>query len=101
MPTNDSKPLQIYKNVFSFLQEEAQEEFGWKLVHGDVFRPPRAGMFLSVCIGMGTQIGIMIFVTLGKIWFKHLKHSARITHISPFNSTMQTKLLLISSTTYT
>lgn len=45
--------------------EEAQEEFGWKLVHGDVFRPPRAGMFLSVCIGMGTQIGIMIFVTLG------------------------------------
>ena len=23
--------------------EEAQEEFGWKLVHGDVFRPPRIG----------------------------------------------------------
>jgi hypothetical protein len=21
--------------------EDAQEEFGWKLVHGDVFRPPR------------------------------------------------------------
>jgi transmembrane 9 superfamily protein 2/4 len=45
--------------------EEAQEEFGWKLVHGDVFRPPRAGMFLSVCIGTGTQIGMMMFITLG------------------------------------
>lgn len=45
--------------------EEAQEEFGWKLVHGDVFRPPRAGMLLSVCIGMGTQIGMMMFITLG------------------------------------
>jgi transmembrane 9 superfamily protein 2/4 len=21
--------------------EEAKEEFGWKLVHGDVFRPPK------------------------------------------------------------
>lgn len=23
------------------LMEEANEEFGWKLVHGDVFRPPK------------------------------------------------------------
>jgi len=45
--------------------EDAQEEFGWKLVHGDVFRPPRGGMFLSVCVGQGSQIGIMIFITLG------------------------------------
>lgn len=45
--------------------EEAQEEFGWKLVHGDVFRPPRAGMLLSVCIGTGAQIGMMLFITLG------------------------------------
>ncbi|XP_065644193.1 transmembrane 9 superfamily member 2 isoform X2 [Hydra vulgaris] len=45
--------------------EDAQEEFGWKLVHGDVFRPPSHGMFLSVCVGMGLQIGIMVFITLG------------------------------------
>lgn len=44
--------------------EEAQEEFGWKLVHGDVFRPPGGGMFLSVCIGMGCQIASMVFITL-------------------------------------
>lgn len=45
--------------------EDAQEEFGWKLLHGDVFRPPRAGMLLSVCVGIGTQIIVMVSVTLG------------------------------------
>lgn len=32
--------------------EEAQEESGWKLVHGDVFRPPQTSpMMLSVMAG--------------------------------------------------
>ncbi|XP_071838506.1 transmembrane 9 superfamily member 2-like [Apostichopus japonicus] len=44
--------------------EEAQEEFGWKLVHGDVFRPPRKGMLLSVLLGTGSQIIVMTFITL-------------------------------------
>lgn len=52
--------------LFYFFQEDAQEEFGWKLVHGDVFRPPRKGMLLSVFLGSGTQIFIMTFVTLCK-----------------------------------
>uniref|UniRef100_A0A8C9VWV5 Transmembrane 9 superfamily member n=1 Tax=Scleropages formosus TaxID=113540 RepID=A0A8C9VWV5_SCLFO len=45
-------------------QEEAQEESGWKQVHGDVFRPPRNGMVLSVFLGQGAQIFIMTFITL-------------------------------------
>ncbi|XP_059918987.1 transmembrane 9 superfamily protein member 5 isoform X1 [Gadus macrocephalus] len=44
--------------------EDAQEESGWKQVHGDVFRPPRKGMLLSVFLGQGTQIFIMTFITL-------------------------------------
>ncbi|XP_017330589.1 transmembrane 9 superfamily member 2 isoform X1 [Ictalurus punctatus] len=44
--------------------EDAQEESGWKQVHGDVFRPPRSGMLLSVFLGQGTQIFIMTFITL-------------------------------------
>ena len=48
------------------LQEDAQEEFGWELVHGDVFRPPKKGMLFSVVLGCGTQIFIMIFFTLGR-----------------------------------
>lgn len=47
--------------------EDAQEEFGWKLVHGDVFRPPRKGMLLSVLLGSGAQLFCMALVTLGML----------------------------------
>jgi hypothetical protein len=49
-----------------YVQEDAQEEFGWKLVHGDVFRPPRKGMLLSLLLGSGVQIFFMTMITLGK-----------------------------------
>ncbi|XP_037316878.1 transmembrane 9 superfamily protein member 5 isoform X1 [Pungitius pungitius] len=52
------------KEISSLLYEDAQEESGWKQVHGDVFRPPRKGMLLSVFLGQGTQIFIMTFITL-------------------------------------
>jgi len=44
--------------------EDAQEEFGWKLVHGDVFRPPSWGMLLSVFLGNGVQLFFMTLTTL-------------------------------------
>jgi transmembrane 9 superfamily protein 2/4 len=45
--------------------EEAQEETGWKLVHGDVFRPPSfSPMLLSVCVGTGVQIGAAFTITM-------------------------------------
>ena len=41
--------------------EEAQEESGWKLVHADVFRPPKTSpVLLSILIGTGVQIGFAI-----------------------------------------
>ena len=45
-------------------QEDVQEEFGWKLVHGDVFRPPKHGMLLSVMVGSGVQLFVMMLITL-------------------------------------
>jgi len=57
----------LHKDIARYNQmdaEDAQEEFGWKLVHGDVFRPPKKGMFLSVLVGNGAQIAIMMAVTL-------------------------------------
>ncbi|KXJ23174.1 transmembrane 9 superfamily member 2 [Exaiptasia diaphana] len=58
----------LHKDIARYNQsdagEDAQEEFGWKLVHGDVFRAPRKGMFLSVLLGSGSQIFIMTFITL-------------------------------------
>lgn len=47
-------------------KDDAQEEFGWKLVHGDVFRPPRKGMVLAVLVGCGSQIFFMTLITLGE-----------------------------------
>eukprot|EP01038_Epipyxis_sp_PR26KG_P004204 gene4204-5977_t len=45
--------------------EEAQEESGWKLVHGDVFRPPsQYPMILSVLAGSGVQILAMTICTM-------------------------------------
>ena len=45
--------------------EEAQEESGWKLVHGDVFRAPAVSpMFLSVLAGSGLQVLGMTVITM-------------------------------------
>lgn len=48
------------------IKDDAQEEFGWKLVHGDVFRPPRKGMLLAVLLGSGVQVFFMALITLCK-----------------------------------
>ncbi|PAV61326.1 hypothetical protein WR25_18179 isoform B [Diploscapter pachys] len=45
-------------------EEDAAEEVGWKLVHGDVFRTPRYPMLLSIFIGSGCQTLLMVSVTL-------------------------------------
>jgi len=44
--------------------EEAAEETGWKLVHGDVFRKPKHSKLLAVSVGSGVQIICMCVVTL-------------------------------------
>uniref|UniRef100_A0A671NAB4 Transmembrane 9 superfamily member n=1 Tax=Sinocyclocheilus anshuiensis TaxID=1608454 RepID=A0A671NAB4_9TELE len=53
----------LHKDIARYNQMD-QEESGWKQVHGDVFRPPRMGMLLSVFLGQGTQVFIMTFITL-------------------------------------
>ena len=48
-------------------EEKAEdlEEFGWKLVHADVFRPPAfSPLLLSVACGTGAQILCMSFLTI-------------------------------------
>lgn len=58
----------LHKDIARYNQmesgEDAQEEFGWKLVHGDVFRPPRKGMLLAVFLGSGVQVTCMTLITL-------------------------------------
>ena len=48
------RDLRRYNDVES--KEEAAEESGWKLVHGDVFRPPDRAGLLAVYLGSGVQV---------------------------------------------
>merc|ERR1719223_492603 len=45
-------------------KEEIEEETGWKLVHGDIFRKPAWSRLLVATIGSGVQILAMVIVTL-------------------------------------
>ena len=44
--------------------EESIEETGWKLVHGDVFRPPPNSRLFVSLVGSGIQLFCMMFVTI-------------------------------------
>ncbi|CAA7261611.1 unnamed protein product [Cyclocybe aegerita] len=46
------------------LSEDVQEDWGWKLVHGEVFRSPRYPLLLSVMVGNGAQLCAMVAITL-------------------------------------
>ncbi|KAM0997115.1 hypothetical protein ACFX2C_007035 [Malus domestica] len=58
----------LYRDISKYnefeTQEEAQEETGWKLVHGDVFRAPNNSELLCVYVGTGVQFFGMILVTM-------------------------------------
>jgi transmembrane 9 superfamily protein 2/4 len=58
----------LYRDITKYnqleLQEEAAEETGWKLVHGDVFRPPEASSMLATHVGVGVQLLGMLVVTM-------------------------------------
>ncbi|KAI8922889.1 hypothetical protein BC831DRAFT_473888 [Entophlyctis helioformis] len=45
-------------------EDGAQDDFGWKMVHADVFRPPAFRMLLSVLVGNGAQLLYMSSVTI-------------------------------------
>ncbi|KAJ8670564.1 hypothetical protein QAD02_001823 [Eretmocerus hayati] len=44
--------------------DESIEETGWKLVHGDVFRPPTNSRLFAAVIGSGIQIFFMTLITI-------------------------------------
>ena len=44
--------------------EESIEETGWKLVHGDVFRPPQYTRLFVAILGSGVQVSVLVF----RIW---------------------------------
>lgn len=57
-----------------FLQErDLGDEYGWKQVHGDVFRPASHSMLFSAMIGSGYQLttvvlSVICFAILGELY---------------------------------
>ncbi len=48
----------------SALDDGVQEDSGWKLVHGDVFRTPSHPLLLSIFLGNGAQLFVMTGFTI-------------------------------------
>ncbi|KAE9446874.1 hypothetical protein C3L33_21228, partial [Rhododendron williamsianum] len=46
------------------LERDVSEESGWKLVHGDVFRPPRNLVLLSAVVGTGAQLALLVLLVI-------------------------------------
>lgn len=51
------------------VEDGIQEDSGWKLVHGDVFRCPKHPLLLSVFLGNGAQLFMMTGFTVRKLHF--------------------------------
>merc|ERR1712153_201643 len=51
-------------NSLDIDEEDSKEETGWKLVHGDVFRPPAFSNLLCALIGSGAQLYMCTLTTL-------------------------------------
>ncbi|EHY53706.1 Transmembrane 9 super member 2 [Exophiala dermatitidis] len=61
----------------SAVEDDIQEDSGWKLVHGDVFRSPRHILMLSVLLGNGAQLFVMTGVTVAFAMLGFLSPSNR------------------------
>lgn len=57
--------------------DDVPEDSGWKLVHGDVFRSPPQYLLLSVLLGSGAQLFVMVGLTVGLALFGLLSPSNR------------------------
>ncbi|CBZ36058.1 endosomal integral membrane protein, putative [Leishmania donovani] len=72
----------VRRDILSYNEEDLlgdREDSGWKLVHGDVFRPPRGAVFLSVLVGNGMQIMCMVIASLLFAVAGMLSHDSRGT----------------------
>lgn len=63
----DSFNLEDLDGTSAAIEDGVQEDSGWKLVHGDVFRCPKSPLLLSIMLGNGAQLFMMTGVTVGKL----------------------------------
>uniref|UniRef100_A0A803KZZ9 Transmembrane 9 superfamily member n=1 Tax=Chenopodium quinoa TaxID=63459 RepID=A0A803KZZ9_CHEQI len=63
------------------LERDVNEESGWKLVHGDVFRSPRNLALLSAVVGNGAQLAtlVLLVINLAIIGMLYIGRGAIVT----------------------
>lgn len=60
------------------------DEYGWKQVHGDVFRPASHNLVFSALIGAGHQLttvifSVIVFAILGELYTEYVVQ--RLSHL--------------------
>ncbi|PGG96009.1 hypothetical protein AJ79_09776 [Helicocarpus griseus UAMH5409] len=60
----DMITLDDLNDTSATVEDGIQEDSGWKLVHGDVFRCPKHPLILSVFLGNGAQLFVMTGITV-------------------------------------
>ncbi|KAI9642377.1 Transmembrane 9 super member 2 [Ciborinia camelliae] len=60
----DSINLDDLSGTSAVVEDGVQEDSGWKLVHGDVFRTPGRPLILSIFLGNGAQLFVMTGFTI-------------------------------------
>lgn len=73
----DSINLDDLSGTSAAVEDGIQEDSGWKLVHGDVFRTPKHTLLLSVFLGNGAQLFVMTGFTIFFALFGFLSPSNR------------------------
>jgi transmembrane 9 superfamily member 2/4 len=73
----DSYNLDDLSGTSAAVEDGVQEDSGWKLVHGDVFRSAPYPLLLSVLLGNGAQLFIMTGLTLAFAMLGFLSPSNR------------------------
>ncbi|KAI8868920.1 hypothetical protein GQ42DRAFT_34731 [Ramicandelaber brevisporus] len=58
------RDISRYNSLEFDIQDDLQEDFGWKLVHGDVFRSPKYPLLLAIFLGSGHQLVFLVLATL-------------------------------------
>jgi hypothetical protein len=81
--------MRILKNDFSKYMEIdedelAEEESGWKMIHGDVFRSPPALTLFTSLIGSGAQLLTTFVIVLGCVLIEVLKPTKRGALLTAF-----------------
>jgi transmembrane 9 superfamily protein 2/4 len=73
----DQLNLEDLSGTSALMEDGVQEDSGWKLVHGDVFRTPKHPLLLSVLVGNGAQLFVMTGFTIALALLGFLSPSNR------------------------